>query len=50
MQTNISQCVQSSAMEIAQKNKSTEFCEELTIPEQKESCKFAVIVLDIQTG
>jgi len=50
MQTTISQCTQSSAMQIAQKNKSIAFCEELTSTEQKESCKFAVVILTIQNG
>lgn len=50
LQTNINMCVQSSVMQIAQKNKSPEFCDELSSNEQKESCKFAVIMGIIQTN
>jgi hypothetical protein len=37
-------------MQIAQKNKSPEFCDELSSNEQKESCKFAVIMGMIQSN
>ncbi len=37
-------------MQIAQKNKSPEFCEELSTDEQKASCKFAVIMGLIQNN
>jgi hypothetical protein len=50
LQTNINMCVQSSIMQIAQKNKSPEFCDELSSNEQKESCKFAVIMGMIQSN
>ncbi len=48
MQSNISQCVQTSAMQTAQKEKSSEFCEELISSDQKESCKFAVVMISVQ--
>lgn len=46
MQVNM--CIQSSSMELARKNKSTEFCKELSVPEQREGCIFAVTMIRAQ--
>lgn len=48
MNNSVNMCVQSTAMQIAQKNRSTEFCEELANNDQKESCKFAITMTDAQ--
>lgn len=48
MNTSVNMCVQSTAMQIAQKNRSTDFCNELANDDQKESCKFAITMTDAQ--
>jgi 23S rRNA U2552 (ribose-2'-O)-methylase RlmE/FtsJ len=35
-------------MQVAQKTRSTEFCKELKNSDQKESCTFAIVMLDVQ--
>ncbi len=46
--TQINLCVQRATMQIAQKDKSSDFCNELEVPDQRESCKFALIMTDIK--
>lgn len=41
-------CTQSTAMQIAEKTKSAEFCNELATQEQKESCRYAVAMTQMQ--
>lgn len=48
MKQNVMMCSQSAAVQIAQKTKSTEFCQELPSPEQKESCSFGIILTNAQ--
>jgi hypothetical protein len=44
MQTSVNMCIQSSGMQLAQKTKSIAFCEELPQKDQKESCKFGIVM------
>lgn len=48
MDMNVPMCIQNAGMQLAQKNQSTEFCNELSTPEQKESCIFAVTIVKLQ--
>lgn len=48
MDMNVNMCVQNAGMQLAQKNKSAEFCKELTSPDQQESCRFAVTMMNAQ--
>jgi hypothetical protein len=48
MDMNVNMCIQNAGMQLAQKNKSAEFCKELTSPEQQESCTFAVTMMNAQ--
>lgn len=48
IQSNISKCIQSSTMELAQKNKDPEFCEALKSEDQKNSCQFAITMSLVQ--
>lgn len=43
---NINMCSQSVGMELAQKEKSTEFCKELKGQEEQNSCAFAVTLIN----
>lgn len=45
---NVPMCIQSAGMQIAQKERSVEFCNELPEAAQKESCIFAVTMIDAQ--
>jgi len=44
MQTSVNMCIQSTGMQLAQKTKSIAFCEELPQKDQKESCKFGIVM------
>ena len=46
MQTSINMCVQSVWMQMAQKNKDVTLCNELPNIDQKESCKFGIVMTD----
>lgn len=46
MAPSVNMCISSVGMQLAQKAKSTEFCTELSTPEQQEGCRFAVIMAD----
>jgi len=48
MDTNVPMCIQTAGMQMAQKEKSTEICEDLLSEEQKKSCKFAVTLINAQ--
>jgi NAD dependent epimerase/dehydratase family enzyme len=48
MDMNVNMCIQNAGMQLAQKNKSAEFCKELTSTEQQESCTFAVTMMNAQ--
>jgi hypothetical protein len=48
IQSNISKCIQSSTMELAQRNKDPEFCEALKSEDQKNSCQFAITMSLVQ--
>jgi hypothetical protein len=48
MDMNVNMCIQNAGMQLAQKNKSAEFCKELTSPDQQESCTFAVTMMNAQ--
>ena len=48
MQTSINMCIQTSATQVAKRTKSTEFCNELTSTDQKESCAFAITLTNAQ--
>lgn len=45
---NVNMCIQNAGMQLAQKNKSAEFCKELTSVDQQESCIFAVTMMNAQ--
>lgn len=44
MAPSVNMCINSVGMQLAQKAKSTEFCKELSSPEQQEGCRFTVIM------
>lgn len=48
MDMNVPMCIQTAGMQLAQKERSTEFCSELPTPEQKESCVFAITMINAQ--
>ena len=48
MDMNVPMCIQTAGMQLAQKERSTEFCEELSTPAQKESCVFAITMINAQ--
>jgi hypothetical protein len=48
MDMNVNMCIQNAGMQLAQKNKSAEFCKELTSADQQESCTFAVTMMNAQ--
>lgn len=46
MKQNTNMCIQSAGMQIAQKSKDPAFCKELSSPDQKSSCEFAVTMIN----
>jgi hypothetical protein len=46
MQTNM--CIQSTGMQIAQKSKDASFCKELSSPDQRSSCEYAITIVNAQ--
>jgi hypothetical protein len=46
MQTSTNMCIQSVWMQLAQKNKDVSLCDELPNIDQKESCKFGIVMTD----
>jgi len=44
MQTSVNMCIQSVWMQLAQKNKDVTICDELPNVDQKESCKFGIVM------
>ncbi len=48
MDMNVPMCVQSAWMQLAQKEKSTEFCKELTTPDQQAACVFTITVVNAE--
>jgi hypothetical protein len=44
MDMNVNMCVNMAGTQIAQKTQSLEFCDELGTPDQKESCKFGIVI------
>jgi len=48
MDMNVPMCIQTAGMQLAQKERSTEFCSELGNPEQVSSCVFAITMINAQ--
>ncbi len=46
METSVNMCIQSVWMQLAQKNKDVTLCNELPNVDQKESCKFGIVMTD----
>ncbi len=48
MKQQATMCIQTTGMQIAQKSKDATFCKELSNPEQRSSCEFAIIMVNAQ--
>jgi hypothetical protein len=46
MKQNTNMCIQSAGMQLAQKAKDPAFCKELSSPDQRSSCEFAVTMIN----